>query len=322
MLNDKTTRGIYAPSYYNEFKCIADKCHHNCCIDWEICIDDATYEKYKRIGHIFDTVKECEDGPCFALTENGRCPHLNESGLCDIILTHGEKFLSEICQNHPRFFNYITADRTEAGLGIVCEEACRLILENDKPFALTKVEDLDDDDCDYDCDFDPLPHRERIISTLESTDSDFEAKLAVLRDSFDIPREFDPDEWLERFLSLEILDADWERCLRESDGSLLRTSSENSRRFGKYYERLLIYFVYRHVSVAYSRENLRARLAFAILSVDVIRSLFEDGLTRESDADSAEALSKLIDTARRYSAEIEYSEDNTAELVLAFENLL
>ena len=31
---------IFAPSYYKKFKCIADKCHHNCCIGWEIDIDD------------------------------------------------------------------------------------------------------------------------------------------------------------------------------------------------------------------------------------------------------------------------------------------
>ena len=27
---------LYAPKYYNEFKCIADKCTHSCCVGWEI----------------------------------------------------------------------------------------------------------------------------------------------------------------------------------------------------------------------------------------------------------------------------------------------
>ena len=34
------------PSYYKEFRCIADKCNHSCCKGWEIDIDDETYKKY------------------------------------------------------------------------------------------------------------------------------------------------------------------------------------------------------------------------------------------------------------------------------------
>ena len=29
----------YAPKYYQQFHCIADKCKHSCCIGWEIDID-------------------------------------------------------------------------------------------------------------------------------------------------------------------------------------------------------------------------------------------------------------------------------------------
>ena len=27
---------VTVPSYYKDFKCIADKCRHSCCIGWEI----------------------------------------------------------------------------------------------------------------------------------------------------------------------------------------------------------------------------------------------------------------------------------------------
>ena len=40
---------LYAPSYYKDFKCIADKCAHNCCIGWEIDIDEISLEKYKSL---------------------------------------------------------------------------------------------------------------------------------------------------------------------------------------------------------------------------------------------------------------------------------
>ena len=36
---------LYAPEYYKQFQCIADKCTHSCCIGWEIDIDEITDEK-------------------------------------------------------------------------------------------------------------------------------------------------------------------------------------------------------------------------------------------------------------------------------------
>ena len=32
----------YQPDYYNNFKCIADKCSITCCQEWKIAVDDAT----------------------------------------------------------------------------------------------------------------------------------------------------------------------------------------------------------------------------------------------------------------------------------------
>ena len=336
MIDDKTEGGIYAPCYYNEFKCLAAGCRHSCCIGWEICIDDQTYEKYRQCADILGTVKEGEDGVCFALGENGRCPHLNNAGLCNIILSHGEDYLSEICRNHPRFFNYISNNRIEAGLGIVCEEACRLILENDKPFSLLKTAELDNElSCIGDTDdiylyepgldrsdcFDPLPLRDRIVSQIES-DGSFDKKLAALKAEYKLPDPYPPDIWLDRFLSLEILEPAWERDLSAMKGRFLQKSHENNDNYDRFYKRLLTYFVYRHVSAADTLDSLCSRAAFCILSAEAIRSLFEASLTGESRAESEKVPEKLIDWARRYSAEIEYSEDNTAELIFAFESEL
>ena len=124
MVYNQTERGVYAPGYYKDFKCIAGKCKHSCCVDWEICIDEETLEKYKKVENIIETVIESDEGACFKLTGDSRCPHLDESGLCKIIISHGEDYLSEICSNHPRFFNNVSKGRVEVGLGIVCEEAC------------------------------------------------------------------------------------------------------------------------------------------------------------------------------------------------------
>ncbi len=311
-------KDVYIPAYYTAFNCIADRCRHSCCIDWEIDIDDKTYALYRRIPAILDTVTACEGGACFSLGEDGRCPHLDERGLCRIILTHGEDYLSDICRNHPRFFNDVGGGRIEVGLGIVCEEACRLILENEAPFSLAKADeslgeslpnpDADKDDATV---FDPLPQRDEIIARIEAYRGRYDEALASLQDAFALPACDISGEWMEHFLELEILDADWEVALRSAQGIPAQSSPAEHETYGVFFSRLLTYFVYRHVSVAESPDNLRARLAFALLSVDLIRFLFDRADVRTVDT--------LADLARRYSAEIEYSEENTAELIFAWE---
>ncbi len=305
------SEGIFAPEYYRKFKCIADRCRHSCCIDWEICIDRETYEKYKKLPDIIPTVCDSEDGPCFSLCADGRCPHLNKNGLCNIIITHGEEFLSEICQNHPRFYNRINEKRIEAGLGIVCEEACRLILEANEPFSLYKVDNTDGYDFP-DIEFDAIPKRNRIISLIEGSGG-FDEKLKMIKAEFNIPELHTPHEWLDICLSLEIFDPEWKKYLLTIQKEKNFGSMEKiDRSFEKYYSRLLTYFVYRHVSTADSENNLRARLSFSILSANFIRFLFE--------AEEKPELCKLIEIARRYSAEIEYSEDNTADIIFELES--
>ena len=70
-----------------------------------------------------------DDYACFKLDGKGRCAFLNKDNLCDIILNLGENSLCQICSDHPRFRNFYN-NATEIGLGLCCEEVCRLLLEN------------------------------------------------------------------------------------------------------------------------------------------------------------------------------------------------
>jgi len=122
---------IYTPDYYKDFKCIADKCKHNCCIGWEIDIDDDTYTKYKTVGgdfgeKLFRNIAT-EDTPHFVLTQHERCPFLNNDNLCDIIINLGEDNLCQICNDHPRFRNFFD-NREEIGIGLCCEAAAQIII--------------------------------------------------------------------------------------------------------------------------------------------------------------------------------------------------
>lgn len=130
----------FEPVYYSTFKCIANKCKDNCCIGWEIDIDDNTFKNYKNIKGKFgkrlkNGITECDNTHCFKLDEKERCVFLNENNLCDIIINLGEESLCQICTAHPRYINeYLHI--TEYGIGTACEEVCRIILSQQEPVCL------------------------------------------------------------------------------------------------------------------------------------------------------------------------------------------
>ena len=124
------------PDYYPAFRCIAGACRHSCCIGWEIDIDEESLARYQAMpgplgerlrGHI-----SADDPPHFVLGEGERCPFLNQDNLCDLILAGDEELLCQICDDHPRFRNFLPG-YTEIGLGLCCEGAAQLILSQTEP---------------------------------------------------------------------------------------------------------------------------------------------------------------------------------------------
>ena len=134
----------YAPSYYRNFRCTADRCRHTCCAGWDVDIDEETLNKYRAMtGEFAGHLKKCIDfgkDPHFILTKDERCPMLNERNLCELILHEGEEALCQICRDHPRLRNFWTG-RIEVGLGMACEEAARLILTQKEPLRLEVIEE-------------------------------------------------------------------------------------------------------------------------------------------------------------------------------------
>ncbi len=301
---------LYVPPYYDAFQCLAERCRHSCCIGWDIGIDARTQDKYRAHEELMATVEVCDGQSCFRLTADGRCPHLDAQGLCRIIRRYGEGYLSDICRRHPRFYHVTAQGRVEAGLGPVCEEACRLLLTDPRPFVLAPSKVSTDDDVPQDMlsevpSFDVLPHRARIWALI-AEDVCFDTTAATLRAAFDVPAMYDREGGLRQLMQLDILDPTWQTQLSRACERVPRTCG----RWDMYYARLLRYFVFRHVSEAQQYDDLRARLGFALLSVEMIRALFE--------AESSQTLTVLSDIVRRYSSEIEYSQDNTDELIFAF----
>ena len=106
------------PDYYPLFRCIADRCRHNCCIGWEIDVDGDSLAAYDQIGgEMGERLHKCIDRsgemPHFILGEQERCPFLNGKNLCDLILYGGEGMLCQIIRTPalPQLFFGAHGDR-------------------------------------------------------------------------------------------------------------------------------------------------------------------------------------------------------------------
>lgn len=300
----------FAPSYYNKFKCIADKCRHSCCVGWEIDIDDDTYEHYKNnnteFGNKLKENIEVNNGcASFKLCENERCPFLNKKNLCEIILNLGENSLCQICNDHPRFRNFYS-DRVEIGLGICCEEVARIILSETEPFELITIDDDGEEKLNYEDELEIFNLRNKLFEIIKC-DLSFEMIVQKMLNQFNIifPQK-SVNEWVDIYLPLERLDNNWDELLNTLK-STEKTNFSCSYHNEKALKNLLTYFIYRHLSESIYDGMFKGRLLFSILSCYMISALCNFELNIE-------------DIARMYSSEIEYSDENLNTLIELLQN--
>ncbi len=276
------------PDYYDEFRCIAAECRHNCCIGWEIDIDDDTLKKYQNTtGHLQEKLrKNISPSPCahFVLGENERCPFLNDENLCELILCGGEDMLCNICKEHPRFYNEI-GDITEKGIGLSCEAAAKIILSKQNKFSLiTDGEEIPD--------FDFFAERAEIFNILQERSKPLKTRIIALLKWANISSPIGKADWAEIYSGLERLDSAWDEYLDR----LPFISDRIPKNLEVAYEQLLCYFIYRHLSDDF---YFSERIQFAVLSCFLIAS-----------ANTTDTLEELLEIARMYSCEIEYSDEN------------
>lgn len=292
---------LYAPEYYKEFVCIADKCSHSCCIGWEIDIDEEAMEKYNNVCHCYKdkliSSIELGETPHFRLDSQEKCPHLNEKGLCEIILNLGEDYLCHICREHPRFYNYSSKGK-EVGLGMACEEAGRIILNSDSYNKFMVIGEADGEEFEYD--FDSLSRREWIYSVLADDSLSHDEKLQLIYKKYNAsPFLISDTQWREVISSLEYLDEAHREMFSEYTS---RTDSDS--RDWKILDRALAYFVYRHCTESEDSEEFRINLGFCLFCERLFACLISKG---END---------IVTIGRIISEELEYSEDNTEAIKL------
>lgn len=321
------------PDFYDKFKCIAEKCTDNCCIGWEIDIDEIALEKYNSLtGAFSEELKEkittADDGnSCFKLCRNERCALLDDNNLCKIIINCGEDYLCDICREHPRFYEWF-AGVTECGLGLCCEEVCRLLLENEKPFSLieendgeeivleTKEEIAESDTYVFLFAFrdrlfeilfnEEISFTEKLIKILSETERFCNEKCKVrgYEKSLVIYKKTEPinDEWTEFIDDLSKRYQDILKC--END-------FENLRENNMLYSKILAYILYRHLLKAVFDGSIKERVEFSVEAVRFIRlcdmkTFFEKGNLTLVDR---------INNLKNWSKQIEYSEENTDLLI-------
>ena len=237
---------VVVPNYYNQFKCIAEKCHHNCCIGWEIDIDEDTFEYYQEIGGTFGKrlkkdITVTNDYACFNLDGKGRCAFLNKDNLCDIILNLGENSLCQVCSDHPRFRNYYD-NEVEIGLGLCCEEAGRIILGQEEKFEII----VTDEDSDNESVSDFLEFKRTILDNLQNDKYTFKKRISRLLKENSIEfSEKDFIDWIDFYLSLERLDDSWTNLLCDMK-TVIFNHIDIPEEYIMVLEKLLIYFIYRH----------------------------------------------------------------------------
>ncbi len=298
-------------NYSKKFSCIGSKCKHNCCIGWQIDVDKKSLNRYQELSKTDARFnKRCFNENAFNLSL-GRCPFLDSDNLCHIIKNYGEKALSKTCKTHPRFKSFFS-DRVETGLGLYCEEAGRIILSFKPKMKVVLVKDDQKN-----CILSPFEKkvfafRNKVLFIIQNRKLSIDKKLSLLKNLSNINLDKNSfNEWLSIYKKLDRL------SVNEFSFDLLapsRTFAPIVHDFERQYEQLLSYLCFRHLSRAIDQLDLRVRLAFIILSFNMINHIFACQDEKTIDA--------LVEVCRFYSSEIETNDESIFSLLNEIENLI
>ncbi len=322
------------PDFYDEFKCIAGKCTDSCCIGWEIDVDDFAFQKYQKLQSPLgeeirsEIIKSEDDSFCFRLSEKERCPFLDETNLCRLITETGDcHLLCDICREHPRFYEWFPGV-TECGLGLCCEEVCRILLENDEPFSLVEESDGEEivletkeDIAESDFYIFLSAFREKLFEVLFSKNMNFEEKLVkILSKTENFCGEKikikNYNKSIEEYKKTEPIDENWTlyiNALSNKLNDILNVETEFNEiiKSDMLYSKILAYIIYRHFTKAVFDKSIKERIQFAVESVRFIylcdmKSFYEKGELTLKDR---------IENLKNWSKQVEYSEENTDLLI-------
>ncbi len=309
----------YVQDNYDLFECQKDDCKHNCCIGWEIDVDEKTLQKYSALKGNFkerlDQNISLEGTPHFQLQKGDRCPFLNEQGLCDIITELGEDYLCEICDLHPRFVHTYSS-RKEIGLGLCCEEVAHLLLAKETPFSLVKIKEDAQHKKIKDKEKLFFALRKHIFSIVQDRSMPFAHRVEKLQAYCNRPEMLSVFDYAVFYQTLEMLDPAWKTMLQnlekcEQDAHCTSSFTFHGESYDIVLEQLLCAFLFRHLTNCMEGMYLTPAVLFSILSVQMIDALIRCHVLEHKNI-TIEDTAQII---RAYSSEIEYSTQNVDEIM-------
>ncbi len=303
---------IVKNGYFDRFICIAQNCPDSCCKEWEVQVDEASYQRYQTLsgplGCQLRQILRTQDGEHYLTVQEGRCPMWREDGLCLIQAELGEEALCNTCRAFPRL-THDYGDFREYTLELSCPEAARLLLTQAWPASAEsyapggEAPEYDREDMAL-----LLRTRQEMLALLDSRRSVGEVLTLMLLYGYHVQgildgagdAPFDPEGALETaaelakpgdfravlqfYSGLEILTQQWaDRLQNPQPGSW----SEPLRNLAKY-------GVERYWLQAVSDYDLVGRVKMVVLSCLVVRLLGGDP----------------VQTAQAYSKEIENNTEN------------
>lgn len=176
------------PDYFEQFQCIADKCEDTCCAGWQIAVDKAALEKYKKIHTTYlYKIMGCVDWETktFRQDNDKRCAFLNSDNLCDMYQHLGEDSLCKTCREYPRHTEEFEGVR-EITLSISCPEVARILMERKTPVKFFSYENSDERETEDYEDFDPFLHsilenaREEMLKILQNRELTLQERTMLI----------------------------------------------------------------------------------------------------------------------------------------------
>lgn len=323
--------------FYKEFKCIANKCPDSCCKEWDVVIDDESYEKYSGVGGEFGKrlkslmVTDADGDRIFTLNKN-RCPFWNSDMLCDIYINLGEDFLCETCKRFPRINLDYTAFE-EKILSLACPEALRLMLKKDAMKKLIEKENpLEAEQCDYDTDVMSLLLKERqnIFDVLNNDENSLFDCLSLMYKIFanvqskldgakyDSTQIFDCEGFISDYkatvsllLKLDIMTDEWKKFLENAvkynpNQTDTTAFSKQINEYAYEFKNLMYYYVFRYFLNSIDSYDVMGCFNLMLLAVKsaYILQLFEFSTKGTLSEQNRHRIFGL------YSKEVEHSYEN------------
>lgn len=286
------------PDFYFDFECKAGKCEHTCCKDWEIDVDEDSVCRFSALPEseaaaVLSNIGE-EDSSHFILREDGRCPFLESDGLCSLIKKYGEDFVPYICREHPRFYNEYNT-YCECGLGLSCEKAVSLLLNEDYLDFIFNDDNEDEPDSDEEL---FINRKYDIIDDIAES----EDILNPLRLIFGSEKTIKTDILFKAFSDIEALADTWGTMLADLRSGIISpvipvSADKSLKAFAQY-------LAFRHY-VDTSDKNGTA--LFIACSTVMCSLLINKGYAPG-------------DVLREFSSEIEYSDENIERIINALQS--